>query len=72
MKTSDRIQTGNDDSDTSRDEANRIIELLEPVRERLDAREEDFVSNCEDPLERITPKRLFWLRDLLARYVQEV
>lgn len=50
-------------------ESDRILKLLDASsNKRYSADEAKFIEKCHDPGVYITPKMLFWLRDLKERY----
>ena len=67
-------QESGGDNNSRAIEALRIVKMLEDHSEELDSRESDFYTNIADRLEQygdktfVSPKQLFWLRDLKDRY----
>lgn len=55
-------------ADDARAEADRILQMLEGFELRMSEREACFVDDCRDG-RHITPKMLFWLRDIKDKYV---
>ena len=49
------------------EEASKLIQRLEPELHQMTAREQDFVMSVGSQY-KISPKQLFWLRDLCAKY----
>jgi hypothetical protein len=63
------FQTDTLTSDERRDEADKICAMLEDYHEAMNGKERTFVLNLEDGRE-VTPRMLFWLRDLKSKYAE--
>ena len=55
-------------ADDRRAEANRILKLLEGHDDRMTAKERAFVEDMDNDWD-VSPKQLFWLRDIKNKYL---
>ena len=54
--------------DTRRVEADRLLKIIEDMSEQLTPKETAFVEQMADS-KVVSPKQLFWLRDIKDKYI---
>lgn len=56
-------------ADDRRAEADRLLQMLEPYQDQLEAKESSFIAGMlmNEP---VSPKQLFWLRDIKSKYAE--
>lgn len=62
------FQESGGSAESRRAEADRRVEALKPFLDAMESRERAFVEGCDDPFRPISPKMIFWLRDLEEKY----
>ena len=57
-------------AESRRAEADKRVEALRSAGalDQMTDREREFVEGCDDPFRPISPKMIFWLRDLEEKY----
>lgn len=56
-------------ADDRRAEADRLVKMIESYYDQLTPREVDFVAGVEGEGP-VSPKQLFWLRDIKSKYAE--
>ena len=54
--------------DERRAEADKITSILSSSIDQMNRNESNFVEKISDPRAPVSPKQIFWLRDLLEKY----
>ena len=55
--------------DERRAEADRIINIFDGYRDEMTLKENEFIDQMDNPSP-VSPKQLFWLRDIKAKYCE--
>ena len=57
-------------ADERRAEANRVLEIVKSSIDAMTVKEADFVTDMLESDAPISPKQLWWLRDIKAKYCE--
>lgn len=63
------FQESGGDANSRRNEATKIVDMLVGLTDQMTDREQGFIEQIGDPNAQVSPKQLFWLRDIKEKYL---